>query len=91
MLFVAFLKMRAGSPQENTARRVQWQYPEGVNVIGEYWPMSADVAVVSIFETESNAPMMAVNAAWGDVFEIDMHPAVTAEEGLELFRQMAAG
>jgi hypothetical protein len=91
MLFVSLLKMKAGTPQEVIARRAQWQYPEGLNVIAEYWPSSADAVVVSIFEAEDNGPIFALTAAWGDVFEIDVHPAITAEQGLQMAQQMMAG
>ncbi len=91
MLFIALLKRTGGTPQENIARRAQWQYPEGLNVIAEYWPQSADATVVSIFEADSNAPIMAMTAAWGDVFDIDVYPAVTVEQGLQFAQQMMAG
>jgi hypothetical protein len=91
MLFVSLLKMKAGTPQEAIARRAQWQYPQGINVIGEYWPDSADAAVVTIFEAEDNGPIFALVADWGDIFEIDVHPAVTAEQGLQMAQQMMAG
>jgi hypothetical protein len=44
-----------------------------------------------IVEADSVAPMMAVNAEWGDVFDITTVPAITAEEGLELAKQMMQG
>ena len=38
MLFVALLRTKPGSTfQEGGARRLQWQYPEDVDVLGEYW------------------------------------------------------
>jgi hypothetical protein len=38
MLFVALLKIRGhGTFQEGVARRMQWAYPQGVRVLGEYW------------------------------------------------------
>ena len=37
MLFVALLSAKPGSTfQEGGARRLQWGYPEGMNVLGEY-------------------------------------------------------
>jgi hypothetical protein len=91
MLFVALLKSTASTPKERMARRVQWQYPEGMEPIAEYWPQTADLGVISIFETESIAPIMATLAEWDDVFDITVVPAVTAEEGLQLVQQMAQG
>jgi hypothetical protein len=91
MLVAAVLKVKAGTIGERTTRRAQWQYPEGANVVAEYWLQSTDPAIpncVSIFEVDSIAPVMAAMAAWDDVFDITVVPAVTAEEGLELAQQM---
>ncbi len=90
MLFVAVMRATAGNPMENIARRAQWQYPEGVRVVGEYW-LQGDPTVVSIFEADSVAPIMAITTQWADVFNITVLPAVTAEEGLELAKQMMQG
>ena len=48
-------------------------------------------AVIGIFETDSVAPIMAMLAEWGDVFDISVVPAITAEEGLQLAQQMMQG
>lgn len=88
MLFVALLKVRAGTTKERMARRVQWQYPEGARLVAEYWLQTTDPACISIMEADSIAPIMAATAAWDDVFEITVVPAVTAEEGLRLAKQM---
>ncbi len=89
MLFVATLKAIRSTPQERTARRLEWQYPEGVKPIAEYWPQGGDVDVVAIFEADDVAPIMATLSAWEDVFDFSVAPAVTAEEGMQLARQMA--
>jgi hypothetical protein len=90
MLFVASLRARNGSPQETIARRAQWQYPEGVRVVGEYW-LQGDPTVLSIIEADSVAPIMAITTQWADAFDITVLPAVTAEEGLALAKQMMEG
>jgi len=91
MLFVALLTARGSvPPKETIARRAQWQYPEGVRVVGEYW-LQGDPTVISILEADSVAPIMAVTTEWGDAFSITVLPAVTAEEGLELAKQMKGG
>ena len=46
---------------------------------------------LSIVEADSIAPIMAAVAAWDDVFDITIAPAVTAEEGLQLAQQLAQG
>jgi hypothetical protein len=88
MLFVATLKATGGTEAERTARRLEWDYPEGVKPIAEYWIMGGDVTVVSVFETNDVAPIMATLAAWSDVFDISVAPAVTAQQGMQLAQQM---
>jgi len=88
VLFVALLKTRPGSTfQEGGARRLQWEYPEGVEVLAEYWLETDSPRVVSILEAESMAPFGAIRMDWGDLFEIDVFPAVAGEQGMEMLRQ----
>ncbi len=91
MLFVALLKATASTTKERIARRAQWQYPDGIQPVAEYWLQTADPTVIGIFETDSVAPIMATLTEWGDVFDITVVPAVTAEEGLQLAQQMMEG
>lgn len=91
MLFVALLKVTGGTPEERIARRAQWQYPEGTRPVAEYWLQAAELAVISVFEADSNAAVMALTMAWSDVFDITVVPAVTGEQGLELAKQMMGG
>ena len=88
MLFVSLLRTSAGTPQETAARRLKWQYPEGVRVVAEYWLQASDPAVIAVFEADSIAPILAINVEWGDVFDITVVPAITAEDGLQLLKQM---
>jgi len=37
MLFTALLKVKAGTVVERTTHRLEWQYPDGVTVVAEYW------------------------------------------------------
>jgi hypothetical protein len=86
--YVAFLSLRAGlSTAERDAamaRRASWQYPKGIRPVAEYWPESRDTQVVSIFSTDDYAPIMEMVFEWNDVFDIAVHPAVSAEEGLRI-------
>ena len=43
-----------------------------------------DVQVVSIFSADSPAGMLEVVFEWNDVFDIDIHPAVSSDEGLQI-------
>jgi hypothetical protein len=66
------------------ARRAQWQYPEGLQVLGEYWTAAEQPAVVVVFEAAEFIPIMELTLTWGDVFQIATYPAVSAEEGLRI-------
>ncbi len=90
MFFVALLKTRPGSTfrQGATAtRRLGWKYPEGVNVLAEYWLETDSPRVVSVMEAESMAPFGAIRMHWGDLFGIEVFPAMSGEQGMEMLRQ----
>jgi hypothetical protein len=88
MDYVARLTFRSSvSGAERDAalmRRTAWTYPSGVNVIAEYWPMAADLQVVAIFSSDDVAAIWALEAEWSDVFDIDISPAVSADDGLRI-------
>ena len=91
MLFVALLRAKGGTAESRIAHRAGWQYPEGVRNVSEYWLQTSDPTVVSVFEADSIAPIMAITAEWGDEFDITVVPAITGEEGLELAKQVMQG
>jgi hypothetical protein len=88
MEFVALLKFRPSVPaaERDAAlmRRAGWQYPDGLKVISEYWPLSGEYQVVTVFSVETIAPIMEVEFEWDDVFDMTVTPAVSAEEGLRI-------
>jgi hypothetical protein len=88
MEFVALMRFRPSVPAAErdaaNMRRAAWEYPEGLRVIAEYWPMSGEYQVVSIVSAESLEPVMEVVFEWGDVFDIVVTPAVSADEGLRV-------
>jgi hypothetical protein len=88
MEFVALLKFRPSVPaaERDAAlmRRAGWQYPDGLKVIAEYWPLSGEYQVVTLFSAESVAPLMEVEFEWDDVFDMTVTPAVSADEGLRI-------
>jgi hypothetical protein len=68
VLFVALLKTRPGSTfQEGGTRRLEWEYPEGVNVLAEYWLETDSPRVVSVMETDSMAPFGAIRMHGGSL------------------------
>jgi hypothetical protein len=88
MDYVATLRFRStttGAERDAALmRRSGWQYPAGVKVISEYWPFAAEMTVVSIFSTDDIAAIMEFELEWSDVFDIDVYPAVSADEGLKI-------
>src|ERR671929_2071491 len=93
MLFVTLLSTRPGFTfQEGLARRLQWEYPEGANVLAEYWLETEAPRVVAVVEAESMEPFGQIRMDWNEMFEIEVFPVVTAEQGLEMARQaMSSG
>jgi hypothetical protein len=91
-LFVALLNVRGTITfQEGVARRMQWDYPEGVRVVGEYWLETEAPRVIAVMEAESMDAFGQIRMDWGDAFEIEVFPAVTAEQGKEMARQAMSG
>ena len=88
MDFVALLKFRpslsAADADAGLGRRATWKYPEGIQVIAEYWPLSSAVQVVSILAADSIEKIMEIVFEWNDIFDIDVYPAVSADEGLRI-------
>jgi hypothetical protein len=89
MLFVALGKLKPGvDPKEPMQRRVKWEYPEGSGVVAEYWLQTPDPSIVVVANADTVATLMAMTAAWEDLYDIRVVPAVGAEEGLEVAKQM---
>jgi hypothetical protein len=65
-------------------RRAAWQYPDGIRLIAEYWPVAAQMQVVSIFAADDFAPVMQMELEWNDVFDISVYPAISVDEGLKV-------
>jgi hypothetical protein len=90
MLFVAVMKARPATEQARIARRMTWQYPTipGLEAVGEYWLQTSDPACIAVFKADSCGQIWAAIAGWDDFFDISVYPAISAEEGLELLKQM---
>lgn len=88
MDYVALLKFRstvsAAERDGALMRRAAWQYPKGIRMIAEYWPVASAAQVVSIFSADTFEQVLEFELEWSDVFDIDVHPAVAADEGLRI-------
>ena len=88
MDFVALLRFRPSttSAERDAAliRRAGWKYPAGLRVIAEYWPTGSALQVVSIFSADDFASVMELQFEWNDVFDIDIYPAISADDGLRV-------
>jgi hypothetical protein len=92
MLFIVMGKPKATSTgKERIARRVGWEYPAGMRMVAEYWPMSTEVAVIAVAEADNFASIMRAIVDWDDVFDLTVVPAMTAEQGLQMAQQMQTG
>jgi hypothetical protein len=88
VLYGLVLRAHPGTLNESLTRRAQWQVPEGVNIVAEYWFPTNDPSVVSIVEADDQSALLPISMAWDDVFDIDIFPVTPAEEGLERLRRM---
>jgi hypothetical protein len=88
MEFVAHMKFRpslsATEMDGALIRRASYQYPDGIKLIAEYWAMSSAGQIVAIWSADSMEKILEMALEWQDVFEIDVHPAISAEEGLRV-------
>jgi hypothetical protein len=92
MLFVITGKTKGGSTgKERIARRVDWQYPAGMRLVAEYWLMNTEAALMAVVEADDAASVLRAIVDWDDVFDLTVVPAMTAEQGLALARQMQTG
>jgi len=87
MLHIALCKVRnentASTEKKRIERRAQWTPPAGLNVKAEYWLETVDPKVIMVVESDSPTAFMEAVAAWDDLFDITIVPAVTAEEGIQ--------
>ena len=55
---------------ETISRRMEFKFPEGLELLAEYWTPVAAPAVIGIFEASDPAAIMANSASWIDVFNV---------------------
>ena len=77
-LYVAYLTFKEGTSTEQGMqaymRRLTYTYPERATVLGEYW-VNGSPQVVLIFEAADEGPGDLIDAFWGDIFDVRIHPA----------------
>ena len=56
-------------------------------MLAEYWLETDSPRVVAVMEAESMAPFGAIRMHSGDLFGIEVFPAMTGEQGMEMLRQ----
>ncbi len=69
---------------------MQWEFPEGLHPVAEYVLSIPSPNVIALFEADTMAPILAVLAAWDDLFEITIAPAISGEESRRLAQEMFA-
>ena len=65
--------------------------PGGRRVLGEYWLETEHPRVVSVMEADGMDAFGQIRMHWNDMFEIEVFPAVTGEQGMEMARQAMSG
>lgn len=56
------------------SRRLTYRFPERAQILGEYWVNGAP-QVVLIWEAEDEGPGDMIEAAWEDLFDVQIFPA----------------
>jgi hypothetical protein len=87
MLFVMVGRAHLQTLYRWTIRRLHWEYPECLKVVGEYWLESDDLSAIVLVEAESMHALTLCTMAWEDLMDVELFPAITARQGLEALRQ----
>lgn len=91
MLFVTLGTPKQGSTmKQRLARRMDWTYPAGVKIIGEYWLELAAPTLLVVLETDDPAALVSARVDWDDHFDFTTVPAISADQGMEFARKLAA-
>ena len=89
MLFVVIMHQHVPNV-ELIERRMQWDYPEGIGVVGEYWLEGSSASAIAIVEADTYAQLLALTSAWDDIVDFEIAPAISVEDGMALARAMSA-
>jgi len=83
MLFMGILTWEPEKRDEVIKRRAEWEYPEGVKVIGEWSDLAGD-RVFSLAEIDDPKAMLAAASAWSDIANLEIVPLMETDEVLKL-------
>ena len=59
-------------------------------MLAEYWLETDSSRMAAVMEAQNMAPFGAIRMHWGDLFGIEVFPAMTGEQGMEMLRQAMA-
>ena len=76
--------------KELIERRLGWDYPEGMRVVGEYWLEGSVASAIAIVEADTYAQLLELTSAWDDIVDFQIAPAISAADGMILARSMHA-
>jgi hypothetical protein len=95
MKYVVLYHLKEAADQakvaEMMARRAEYQFPTGMNLIAECWTGNTRNCVVGIYDVDDPATALLNSVAWLDAFTIEALPATTWEEGLARITAHLAG
>lgn len=96
MLFVATFTYKTGLPAEKMRealpRRAAYQPPPTLTILGEWVLLGEGPGqphIVAVGETENVAAISQMVGAWNDLFDINVTPAMTPQQLLQLGQEAA--
>ena len=90
MLFANLMTLKTGLTRQQiddaAQRRARWTYPQTLKLVAEYW-LQGTPNVIAVVDAEQVGSLLQVNYAWNDVFDIQTHPLISAEDGIRALQQ----
>jgi len=88
MKFIGFFNLKEDVTQtklnEVISRRAEYKFPEGVQLVAEYWTPTRTPTVIAVFEATDQIALLANTVAWLDAFEIEkIIPVADWQEGVK--------
>jgi hypothetical protein len=75
-----------GKITEAIKRRAEFDMPEGVKLVAEYWTTRTSPAAVSVFEADDAAKIMQMSIYWADYLMVDVFPVEEWQTALKNLR-----